>query len=482
MRLHHRPGVLPVRGGSDVEASTDPHRSAPYPPGIAALKTLFLFVDYALGWLVRIRPAVASGGWVIIERGWWDLVVDPLRYRLRPRARAARLLGRLLPRPDLTVILEASKDVLIARKDELPVEEIERQASEWRKVIPRRTSRRYFDGTTAPEETARTVLEQVGIIQARKDETSWMNLPRRSSPRWYLPREPRAVARASLSIHQPMTAGALGGWAFTDAVLRIGGAHLVPSGQAPPSRIFELMEEQMKTKSHLAVARVHEDKRYGCLAMDGSGQPLAFGKIDLGSGGRDRLNKEAGATARFAPLLPRPLSAPTVISRQDSIIVFEPVSWKARRRPWFLPPEVAAALGGFYAAREKGAERGPTHGDFAPWNLFRTPRGWTLIDWESATEDGPPFYDLLHYVVQAHALLGKPDADAIVDGLRGKGWVGKAVNAYADAAGLDRGSARMALIDYLRVSHDNLDPAAANAAAALKVRDSLLKRVEETES
>lgn len=38
----------------------------------------------------------------------------------------------------------------------------------------------------------------------------------------------------------------------------------------------------------------------------------------------------------------------------------------------------------------------PVHGDLAPWNLRRTPRGLALFDWEAAGW-GPPGSDLAHY-------------------------------------------------------------------------------------
>lgn len=48
------------------------------------------------------------------------------------------------------------------------------------------------------------------------------------------------------------------------------------------------------------------------------------------------------------------------------------------------------------------------HGDFAPWNVIRTPQGnLTAIDWEYGSTEGFPYLDALHWVLQVSALIRK---------------------------------------------------------------------------
>ena len=135
LRVHHRFGVLPTRGGDTSDVS-EPHGEQPYGTVVSTLKVLALFVDYWLGWILRVRPFVRDGGWVVLERGWWDLVVDPRRYRLRPGGRLVRALGRLLPAADLILVLEAPAATLLARKAELPEAELVKQMRAWQDVPP----------------------------------------------------------------------------------------------------------------------------------------------------------------------------------------------------------------------------------------------------------------------------------------------------------------------------------------------------------
>jgi thymidylate kinase len=165
-RIHHRFGLFPVRGGTTSDP-TQPHAQTPYPRGLSEAKVLFLFADALAGWLRSVRPFVRRGGYLIIERGWWDLAVDPARYRLRPHPRLVRALGRWLPRSDLLIVLEGPPELLAARKDEVPEAELVRQVRAWREVVADRQRRVYLD-VSLP-------LEEVVVLAAAELERLVLN-------------------------------------------------------------------------------------------------------------------------------------------------------------------------------------------------------------------------------------------------------------------------------------------------------------------
>jgi aminoglycoside phosphotransferase (APT) family kinase protein len=119
---------------------------------------------------------------------------------------------------------------------------------------------------------------------------------------------------------------------------------------------------------------------------------------------------------------------------------------------------------------------GATHGDFAPWNLLRTDRGWLLIDWESASRDSPAFYDVFHHLVQSNVLLGRPSRRALLDGVTGHGAIGLLLRTYARAAGLDVGLAPEFLGLYAKLSAAHLDPGR-DGRPGLDVRNDLTRWV-----
>jgi hypothetical protein len=81
---------------------------------------------------------------------------------------------------------------------------------------------------------------------------------------------------------------------------------------------------------------------------------------------------------------------------------------------------------GVAVALARGSERhGPVvHGDFAPWNLLRTPDGIALVDWESSRFELDPLYDLAHFVTSTGALLGTHEPAAAVRLLTAEGSPG----------------------------------------------------------
>ncbi len=75
-----------------------------------------------------------------------------------------------------------------------------------------------------------------------------------------------------------------------------------------------------------------------------------------------------------------------------------------------------------------------------------------MIDWEESVEDPPPFDDVLHYIVQGHALLGQPSARDVVDGIYGEGEIGRTLTAYAGAIGCSTAELPEAFLSYLERS------------------------------
>jgi hypothetical protein len=480
LRLHHRPGLLPVRT-TDEGSVTDPHRDDPYPGILSMVKTGYLFVDYLLGWAIRVRPWVRRGGWVLLERGWWDIAVDPLRYRLRPPAKLARALGRILPSPDLTLILEAPESVLIERKQELPPEELLRQARAWHALLPRRVPKIYLDASLPSGEVLRHAGEALEHKAADPIRASgWTNLPPGSDGRWVLPRGPRAVARGGLFVYYPVTRKGIAGWHVARLVASLGGFRLLPQGAPPPPEVMEIMAPHLPRRSMLALARANHPGRYVALVVDWTGERLTAAKIATEPAGRSALDRERLALETYGPLLPRPISPPVVVAHGEGLLLMEAVPWLPGPRPWRLSEGAASAMGAFFSSTRRGDGEQPVglaHGDFAPWNLLPTEEGWILLDWEETREGAPPFFDLFHYLIQAHALIGLPSRRELLAGVAGGGWVGAAIQAYAGTAGLRVSSVPSLLRSYVR-DREEQHPMRTDEKAMNRARRRLLARLD----
>ena len=481
MRIEtERRALLPRR---TKELVTEPHRNEPYSPLISMAKTFYYFTDALLSWKLRVNPAIRKGVWTVHERGWWDMAVDPRRYRLRPHPRLFRFLSRFLPQPDLVLILEGPPDLIRERKPELSSEEIARQALAWHSQLPSNQRCRYLNVSLPLDEVIRIAsreIHELAVARAPARSADWTVLPGGKTPRWTLPRAPRKVATNALRVYHPMTFKGYCGWRLARSFAAVGGFRLLPAGGRPSDELVQALRPFTADRAALAVAQTNHTGRYVVLLLGPGGEISGVAKVALDEPGRLALEQEAEAVIRFGAFLPEPLSAPRILDRNESVLLFEAVDWQPRLRPWRITEDVAGALGRFFAAASQPTtstssySTGLTHGDFAPWNLLQSEQSWVVLDWEDAHDSGPPFFDIFHYLVQATTLLGRPSQRSLISGLGGIGWIGKAIAAYAEGAGMPASESAPMFQIYLEESARRLDFTAPKAAAGLRFRHGLL--------
>jgi hypothetical protein len=205
------------------------------------------------------------------------------------------------------------------------------------------------------------------------------------------------------------------------------------------------------------------------VITDSEGQPLRFVKAST-EGFDQRLAVEARTLERVGAALPAGTRVPRLVSCDGHVLVTTVADWRLRPRQWRLEPEVAYAIGVLNRC-------GYGHGDFAPWNLVRDDEDWWILDWEAACENPTLGWDFWHYVVQAHALVGRPSLGEIRRGLSGAGWIGRGLAAYAEGVGAGVGDICEALSGYLGeaipAADVNADDVRRNILARRLLRDAL---------
>ncbi len=129
---HLRPTLICTkRDGTPV---VDPHGQPKRSAFMSWVKSLYWWVEYTGGYVLRIWPALIRSTVVIFDRYVDDLGVDPKRYRWGGGERLAQWLKRAVPQPELIFILDAPPDVLLARKQEVSYAELERQRLAYRQL------------------------------------------------------------------------------------------------------------------------------------------------------------------------------------------------------------------------------------------------------------------------------------------------------------------------------------------------------------
>jgi thymidylate kinase len=127
---HWRPHLLLPR--KSAPPVTDPHAALPRGALVSSLYLMGFVLDYWAGYALRIRHLLTRGTLVVFDRYFYDVLVDPKRARFGGPAWFAQFLARLVPRPDITLVLDADEHVMYARKGELSVPELQRQRIAYR--------------------------------------------------------------------------------------------------------------------------------------------------------------------------------------------------------------------------------------------------------------------------------------------------------------------------------------------------------------
>jgi thymidylate kinase len=174
---HMRPNLLPSiarlfgRSVSDGPVIT-PHASKPSGFWGSLLRLSYYSLDYILGYWVKVWPKmIRIPCCFIFDRYFQDYYIDSRRGRINLPIWFIKLFALIIPEPDLILCLGTDPEVMHARKQELPLEELKRQVKALQKFC-RYNKRAVWIDTGCPiEESVEQALEAVtSKLAARHDK------------------------------------------------------------------------------------------------------------------------------------------------------------------------------------------------------------------------------------------------------------------------------------------------------------------------
>lgn len=125
IRVHHFRPFLLEKGGN-TSAPPLPH-SSPCRGMVSSIgKLIWYLIDNTVGYLLLVFLPLIQSTLVIFDRHYYDLIIDPKRYRYGGPPWLVKLIGKLIPHPDLIFLLDASPQVINGRKQEIPIAEMVR--------------------------------------------------------------------------------------------------------------------------------------------------------------------------------------------------------------------------------------------------------------------------------------------------------------------------------------------------------------------
>ena len=178
-----------------------------------------------LGYWLHVWPALVRSTFVGFDRYYHDVLVDPRRYRYGGPRWFARLTCAWVPKPDLWILLDAPASVIRARKNEIPLAEIERQRLLYRELVAHLPGGHIVDASRSPDEVAhavaRIIIDFLAARTARRSctgvavnvdghgifapDTPLLALPSWRAPRLLLPKSGGPIRRWRDSAFYPAT-------------------------------------------------------------------------------------------------------------------------------------------------------------------------------------------------------------------------------------------------------------------------------------
>ena len=164
--FHLRPQVLAPR--KSAAPVTNPHAMAVRGSFRSSLQLTALLADYFLGYAGLLRQLKPRSCLLVFDRYFHDVLVDPKRFRYGGPVWLARLYAKLVPEPDLLVVLDVDLESILARKVEVPVEEVNRQRETYRRLPVAGNQLRIVSANGSREEVAHQLASQItGFMSAR---------------------------------------------------------------------------------------------------------------------------------------------------------------------------------------------------------------------------------------------------------------------------------------------------------------------------
>lgn len=177
LSIHHfRPCILPNLGAVGEKAGvmkqdtdfTNPHRAKPVNPISSFIRMTYYWIDYFVGMPLLLRKNAQFDKFTIFDRYVYDLLVDPGRTRIKLPYWIRGIFARLVRQPKIIFVLNTHAETIYARKQELTIDEISRQLTEFCKLSLLGNRVHFLDASQTPDKIATDAINIVLNAFAKK--------------------------------------------------------------------------------------------------------------------------------------------------------------------------------------------------------------------------------------------------------------------------------------------------------------------------
>lgn len=169
--MHLRPGIFDARQkvgyskpNTGVMVIESPYAEKGRGWLVSMLKVAYFAVDYIIGYWLVVRPVLIRSGFFIFDRYYYDLYLDAKRYRFGGSIWLAKMVGHILPKPDLILVLDANAVEIHRRKQEVTLEETELQRRSYRCFAEKNVSSVLLDTEQSLNKVVNKAVVSVFIV------------------------------------------------------------------------------------------------------------------------------------------------------------------------------------------------------------------------------------------------------------------------------------------------------------------------------
>jgi thymidylate kinase len=124
-----------------------PHWAPPRSFLVSVIRAGYWLIYYTIGYFFTVHVALARSTLVLHDRHFVDALVDPKRYRYGGPLWLLQLIWRIVPKPDIIILLDAPPEVVQSRKQEVSFEETVRQRKAYLSLIETLRNGHIIDAT-----------------------------------------------------------------------------------------------------------------------------------------------------------------------------------------------------------------------------------------------------------------------------------------------------------------------------------------------
>lgn len=157
--------VMNPKGES--EANPEPHNVILDNPVKSFIRFMFYNLDFLFGYFLLVKPAIIKKSLVVFDRYYYDYFIDMYRYKYKLPSWVPGFFEWMIPKPSIVFILNGTAEVFYSRKQELQIEELERQLVSYHKLSLRLKNSCLID---ANQELDKVAQDITSFILGKKAE------------------------------------------------------------------------------------------------------------------------------------------------------------------------------------------------------------------------------------------------------------------------------------------------------------------------